>query len=121
LIQITSAYETSSGTIAQQEFTYVEVEPGLGVYTWIDYNGNGIQELEEFEVAPFPDQARFIRVFLPNQIFVPTHQNKFSQSVTLNPLQWQNEKGFKKFLSFFYNQTSFLVDRKSGEWRIILI
>lgn len=112
LIQITSAYETSSGTIAQQEFTYVEVEPGLGVYTWIDYNGNGIQELEEFEVAPFPDQARFIRVFLPNQIFVPTHQNKFSQSVTLNPLQWQNEKGFKKFLSYFYNQTSFLVDRK---------
>ncbi|WP_291118966.1 hypothetical protein [Flavobacterium sp. UBA6135] len=112
LVQITSAFETSSGTIAEQEFTYVEVEPGLGIYTWIDYNGNGIQELEEFEVAPFPDQARYIRVFLPNQVFVPTHQNKFSQSVTLNPIQWQNEKGIKKLASYFYNQTSFLVDRK---------
>ena len=112
LVQVNTAYETTSGTIAQQEFTYLQVEPGQGVYTWNDYNGNGIQELQEFEVAPFPDQATFVRVFLPNQVFVRTHQNKFSQSVTLNPNQWQNEGGFKKLLSYFYNQTSFLVDRK---------
>ena len=112
LLQISTAYETTSGTIAQQEFTYIEVEPGLGVYMWIDYNGNGIQELEEFEVAPFPDLAKYIRVFLPNQVFVRTHQNKFSQSLTLNPIVWQNETGFNKLLSYFYNQTSFLMDRK---------
>lgn len=112
LVQVSTAYETTSGTIAQQEFTYLEVEPGQGVYTWNDYNGNGIQELQEFEVAPFPDQATFVRVFLPNQVFVRTHQNKFSQSVTLNPAQWQNATGFKKFLSYFYNQSSFLIDRK---------
>jgi len=112
LVQVSTAYETTSGTIAQQEFTYLEVEPGLGIYMWIDYNGNGIQELEEFEVAPFPDQARFIRVFLPNQIFVRTHQNRFSQSVTLNPMNWQNEKGIKKLASYFFNQTSFLMERK---------
>ncbi len=111
-VQITTAYETSSGTIAQQEFTYLEVEPGQGVYTWIDYNGNGIQELEEFEIAPFPDQATYVRIFLPNQVFVRTNQNKFSQSLTINPMQWQNEGGFKKLLSHFYNQTSYLIDRK---------
>jgi len=112
LVQLTTAYETSSGKIARQEFTYLEVEPGRGIYMWNDYNNNGIQELQEFEVAPFPDQAKYVRVFLPNQIFIKTHQNKFSQSVTLNPLQWQNETGFKKLLSYFYNQTSFLMDRK---------
>lgn len=112
LMQIGTAYETSSGTIAQQEFTYIEVPTGQGVYTWNDYNGNGIQELEEFEIAPFPDQAKFIRIFLSNQIYIKTNQNKFSQSVTLNPLQWQNEKGFKKLVSYFYNQTSFIMDRK---------
>ena len=112
LIQINTAYETSSGTIPQQEFTYLEVEPGQGVYTWNDYNGNGIQELEEFEVAPYPDLAKYVRVFLPNQVFIRTHQNKFSQSLTLNPNQWQNAGGFKKFLSYFYNQSSFLIDRK---------
>jgi hypothetical protein len=112
LIQSTTAYETSSGTIPQQEFTYLQVEPGRGVYAWNDYNGNGVQELQEFEIAPFPDQAKFIRIFLPNQIFIKTHQNKFSESVTLNPNQWQNEKGLKKLASYFYNQTSFLIDRK---------
>ncbi|MCB0456060.1 MAG: hypothetical protein KDC62_11795, partial [Aequorivita sp.] len=109
---LTTAYETASGTLPQQEFTYLEVEPGQGVFMWNDYNGNGIQELQEFEVAPFPDQAKYVRVFLPNQIFVKTHQNKFSVSLTMNPSIWQNETGFKKFLSYFYNQTSFLIDRK---------
>lgn len=112
LMQLTTAYENSSGTIAQQEFTYLEVEPGQGVFMWNDYNGNGIQELQEFEVAPFPDQAKYVRVFLPNQVFIKTHQNKFSGSLTLNPMQWQNKNGFQKFLSYFYNQTSYLIDRK---------
>ncbi|MEL1255088.1 hypothetical protein AAEO57_14965 [Flavobacterium sp. DGU38] len=112
LVQIGTVYETSSGTIAQQEYTYLEVPAGQGIYAWNDYNGNGIQELEEFETAPFPDQAKFIRVFLPNRVYIKTNQNKFSQSLTINPLQWQNKKGFKKTVSYFYNQTSFIMDRK---------
>ncbi|WP_310557277.1 hypothetical protein [Flavobacterium sp.] len=112
LIQSTTAYETLSGTIPQQEFSFLEVEPGKGIFTWNDYNANGIQEIQEFEIAPFPDQAKYVKIFLPNQIFIKTHQNKFSQSLVLNPLQWQNEKGFKKALSYFYNQTSYLIERK---------
>jgi hypothetical protein len=112
LIQTTTAYETSSGTIAQQEFTYLQVEPGQGVYMWNDYNGNGIQELQEFEIAPYSDLAIYVRVFLPNQVFVRTHQNKFSLALNFNFNQWQNETGFKKFASHFYNQTSFLIERR---------
>ncbi|UQD55306.1 hypothetical protein [Flavobacterium sp. K5-23] len=113
LILNTIAYETNAGTLPQQEFTYLEVPAGQGVYTWNDYNNNAIQELQEFEVAPFIDQAKYIRVFLPNRIYVKTHQTKFSQSVILNPNQWQNESGSKRILSLFYNQTSFLIDRKT--------
>ena len=112
LIQTNLAYETNSGTIAQQEFTYVEVDAGRGIYTWIDYNGNGIQELQEFEIAQFSDQAKYVRIFLPNQIFVKTDVNKFSQSLIFNPTQWQNKLGAKKIISYFYNQTSFLTDTK---------
>ena len=111
-LQTTTTYENSSGTIAQQEFTYLEVSPGQGIYTWIDYNNNGIQELEEFEIAPFPDLAIYVRVFLPNQVFLPTHQNRFSQGFVLNFQSWQNEKGWRKLVSHFYNQTSYLIERK---------
>jgi hypothetical protein len=112
LVQVSSAYETSSGRIARQEYTYLQVDAGQGVYRWNDYNDNGIQELQEFEVAPFPDQAIYVRVYLPNQVYVGTHQNKFSQSVTLNPIQWQNKTGLRKVLSYFYDQASYLIDRK---------
>ncbi|WP_100614011.1 hypothetical protein [Confluentibacter citreus] len=106
-------FETNSGAFPQQDFTYVEVEPGQGTYTWIDYNNNGIQELEEFEITQFQDQGKYIRVLLPNRVFVKTHQNRFSQTVTFNPSQWAvSEDKTEKFWSHFYNQTSYLIDRK---------
>ena len=113
LIQWNTVLETNSGALAQQDFTYVEVEAGQGTYTWIDYNGNNIQELEEFEIAQFQDQGQYIRVLLPNRIFVKTHQNRLSQTLTINPAQWSVSKNnTEKFLSNFYNQTSYLIDRK---------
>lgn len=111
-IQNNIAFETTSGTIAQQEFSFLEVEPGKGIYAWNDYNQNGIQELQEFEIAPFPDQAKYIKIFLPNQIFIKTHQNKFSESLILNPSVWQNKSKFAGFISHFYNQSSYFVERK---------
>lgn len=111
-LQLGSVYETLSGTLPRQEFTYLEVEPGQGAFTWKDYNGNGIQELNEFEPAQFQDEALYIRILLPNQVFIKTHQHRFSQTLTLNFGQWINEKGFKKALSHFYNQTAYLIDRK---------
>ncbi|WP_067144883.1 hypothetical protein [Pseudotamlana agarivorans] len=113
IIFFSTIFETNSGSLPLQDFTYVEVEPGQGSYTWIDYNGNGIQELEEFELAQFQDQGTYIRVLLPNRVYVKTHQNRWSLSLTLNPAQWSvsNHKT-KKFLSHFYNQTSYLTDSK---------
>lgn len=108
-----TVYETNSGSLAQQEFTYVQVDPGDGTYTWNDYNANGIQELEEFELAQFQDLATYLRLLLPNQVFIKTHQNKFSQLITLNPLSWAvSPQKNQRWLSHFYNQTSYLIDRK---------
>ena len=109
-----TVFETNSGTLPQQDFTYIEVESGQGAYTWIDYNGNGIQELEEFEIAQFQDQGDYIRVLLPNQVFIKTHQNKLSQTVTINPKQWLNNvKESDPFWSKLNAQLSYLIDRKS--------
>ena len=109
----TTLFESNSGVIPQQEFTYVAVEPGQGIYTWNDYNNNGIQELEEFEIAQFQDEAEYVRVLLPNRTFVPINQNAFSQSITLQPRQWANSEDWvKKTLSKFYNQASYLIDRQ---------
>ncbi|WP_179318445.1 hypothetical protein [Winogradskyella helgolandensis] len=114
LVLWNTSFETNSGSLAQQDFTYVEVEAGQGAYTWIDYNENGIQELDEFETAQFADQGSYIRVLLPNQVFVQTHQNRFGQTVTVNPQTWSvSENKTKQFWSHFYDQASFIVDSKT--------
>ena len=111
-IILNSQYETQSGTVAQQEFTYIEVNPGQGVYMWIDYNENGIQELQEFEVAPYPDLALYVRVFLPNQNFIKTHSVRFSQSVNIN---FSKLNFNTKWLSKFNNLTTYLIEKKDRQ------
>lgn len=113
-LQLNSLFETQSGTFAQQEFTYVEVDAGNGTYAWNDYNGDGIQDFDEFEVSVFKDEAIYVRVLLPSQTFLKTYQNKYSQQVGLNLSSWRNsEMGLLKLASHFYNQTSYIIDRKT--------
>ncbi len=111
-LNLRTTYETNSGTVARQDFTFVQVEPGQGQYTWIDYNNDGVQDLNEFELAQFQDQAEYVRILLPNQVFVGINQNRFSEQLILNLSSWQNENGLKKILSHFYNQSAYSVDRK---------
>jgi hypothetical protein len=116
VIKINVLYESNSGNLAQQEYTFIEVEPGIGNYKWIDINENNIQELEEFEIAQFEDEGIYLRVLLPNQKFIKTYQNKFSQSLNINLKSWsKDESKFKKLLSHFQNQTQYLIQKQSAQ------
>ncbi len=113
MVVLQTLYETQAGNLPQQEFIYIEVEPGKGFYEWIDFNGNEIQELDEFVIAKFQDQAKYVRVLLPQIKFIKTNQNKFTQSVNINAMRWQNEAGIKKIISHFSDQAYFLIDSKT--------
>ena len=107
-------YEVGSGLEQRKEFSFIEVPAGQGLYMWIDYNNNNIKELNEFEISPFPDQARYIRVFLPTNDYIRSNTNQFSQTVFLGaPRTWAREKGIKKLASYFSNQANFRTDRKN--------
>lgn len=111
-----SFYEVSSGLEARREFTYLEVAAGTGTHTWIDYNDNGIKELDEFEIAVFQDQARYIKIFFASDDYVKTFSNQFSQNIFLNPAAvWGSKNGFKKLVSRFSNQFAFRTDRKTTD------
>ena len=112
-MQLNTTFETNSGTVPRQEFSFVQVDPGEGTHTWNDYNDNGVQELSEFEIAQFQDQATYIRVILPNRIFLKAHRNRWSQTLTLQPRSWQQSKQkYQRLLSHFYTQTSLVADRQ---------
>lgn len=114
-LSLNTFYESGSGLELKREFLYIQVNDGQGVYTWIDYNGDGIKDLNEFEIAQFIDQASYIRVFTPSNEYVKTYSNEFNQSVMLRPQRlWSNKKGILFVLSKFSNQARLRVQRKTN-------
>lgn len=112
---LNSFYEVGSGLELKREFLYIQVNDGQGVYAWIDYNGDGIKDLNEFEIAQFVDQASYIRVFTPSNEYLKTYSNEFNQSIQIRPERhWAKKKGFLKFAGRFSDQARVRINRKTN-------
>lgn len=108
-------YELGAGQEQKRDFAFLEVPAGQGEYAWFDYNNDGIQQLNEFELALFPDQARYIRIFTPTNEFVKAAYNSFNYSVGLNPkavIDPMTTSTMKKFLARINLQSSLQLFRK---------
>lgn len=107
-------YEAGSGLERKMVFTYLKVADGQGVYTWNDYNGNGIEEIDEFEVAAFQDQANYIKVWQNGNDYVNTFNNQFSQTIQLRPANvWSNKKDFRRVLARFSDAANLKIVQKN--------
>lgn len=116
-LTLNTFYEVGSGLELKREFLYIKVNDGQGVYSWIDYNGDGIKDLNEFEIAQFIDQASYIRVFTPSNEYVKTYSNELNQSIYLRPqMIWATKKGFLKFVTRFSDQARVRLNRKSNQF-----
>jgi len=109
-------YEVGSGQEQKRDFTYLEVPAGTGQFAWIDYNSDGVQQLNEFELAAFPDQAKFIRILTPTNEFIKANYVTLNYSLNLSPRAVLNStslKGLKKFISLFNLLSSLQINKKS--------
>jgi hypothetical protein len=108
-------YELGTGQEQRRDYAYFEVPAGQGEYTWIDYNNDGIAQLNEFETAIYRDQAKYIRIFTPTNVFVKANYTTVNYSLALNPkaVIKQDGKKFGKFISRFNFQTSMQKSKKN--------
>jgi hypothetical protein len=112
-LSISSFYEIGSGLEQKRDFIYLKVNDGQGVYTWVDYDGDGIEDLNEFEIAQFIDQASYIRIFIPSSDYIKTYTNELNGSVFFRPEKLvQKRKGIIQKLSLISNQTRVRVMKK---------
>lgn len=113
-ITASSFYEIGSGLEAGRDFQYVEVPAGQGEYTWIDYNDNGVKELNEFEIAAYDDEKKYIKISVLTDNYVKVYSHQFNQSLLLNPFRvWRKKKGLLKFMSRFSDQFAYRIQRKT--------
>ena len=108
-------YEAGSGQEQKRDYTYLEVPAGQGQYTWIDYDKNGVQSLNEFEIAQFQDQAKYIRIYTPTNDFIKANYNTLNYSVSINPraaIDVYKANGYKKLLTKLTLQSSLQVQKK---------
>jgi len=108
-------YELGAGQEQKRDFSYLEVQAGHGQYAWNDYNGDGVSQLNEFEIAQFQDQAKYIRIFTPTNQFIKANYNQFNYSLSINPraiASTIHNKKFKNFITKFNLQSSLQTSKK---------
>jgi len=114
LIMSSTYYEAGSGLQPKESYTYVQVAQGQGIYAWTDFNGDGIKQLNEFYIAPFPDQADYIKVYTPTNQFIKTYTSGLTETFSLRPAAlWANTKDIRSFFALFSEQLAFHTDKKS--------
>ncbi len=106
-----TAYEIGSGQEPRRTFQYLKVDPGQGVYTHIDINKDGIQQINEFEIAPFAEQAQYVRVTILTNDFIATNNVNFNQSFSITPRRLLKNK--KSFWAKWSDQGSLRINRKN--------
>lgn len=112
LVRSNTLYEVGTGQEPRREFAFVRVPEGQGNYIWND-DGDGVQELAEFEIASENDAvfANYIRVFTPTRDFVRTNIAQLNQVLELRPAAlFTGEK--KPFISKWSNITTINLNRK---------
>jgi hypothetical protein len=112
----TLLYEAGSGQEQKREYTYVEVAAGQGLYYWNDYNGDGVQQANEFEIGIYPDQKKFVRIITPTNEYVKVNYVTLNHSLLVNPeslFGGKPAKGLQQFISRFSNQLSLQISNRA--------
>lgn len=119
-IQVSLFYEAGSGLENKRDYQFIQSLNALGTHVWIDYNGDGVKQRDEYELRSGTivgtDGLTYIKFFFATNEFIRTFYNQFTFTLNLQtPEDWKKKKGFKKFISRFSAQTAFRSDRKTQQ------
>lgn len=122
IITSSTYYQIGTGREQKRTFSFALVQSGNGTHTWVDYNKNGIEEINEFEPAIYADQAKYVKVWLPSNEFIKSNTNEFNQTLRLQaPQAWQSAGAFKRFVARFNTISAFKADRRITDNSLLTI
>nr|MCR5454213.1 hypothetical protein [Bacteroidales bacterium] len=93
-IIISASQQSGNGNQEQMAYRYIRTTAGNGHYAWNDYNGDGIEDLDEFEVSYYKTDADYVKYFVHTGKYINTIQNDWKCNIVLRP-----QKGDSRFSS----------------------
>lgn len=116
LIQTNTVYEINSGQEPKTELTYIRVDKGRGTHIWTDYNDDGLQQISEFDLAPYPDTADFVQFFNRTDALVGVNNITFNQSLNIIPKgSTSTDNFYQKIYKKLALISQFSINRKTEE------
>ncbi len=101
-----------NGVMPVTEYYFVKVPAGQGQYAWIDFNKDGVDQLNEFQLTTFTEQAEYIRVVLPANRYFPVTISMSTFNFSFSPRFIKNGM-WRKFFSCFTNDFSLSLNSKN--------
>ncbi len=83
-LRLKNIYALQSGAEPRVEYVFEERRPGDGDFIYIDYNQNGIREIQEYEYAPDVDTARYVRIQLFNSEYIQAYQSSLNSNFSID-------------------------------------
>lgn len=105
---------TATGQELRREYRFVKIAAlGQGTHQWIDYNQDGVPQLDEFVEAARPEDRQYIKVFVPTNDYVKAYSTNANYRINLEgPRGWRGRKGFFWLTSRLSNATALALERR---------
>ena len=113
-VKIEGKYELGKGKQAKKEKSFIKVPAGLGTHNWIDQNSNGIQELNEFVISLFQDEAEYVSLLLPSSQLENMYILNYNQHISVDLKKISKNK----FIRRFYFSNNYQIQNKNKVFNI---
>lgn len=114
-IRILLQQELSTENTPEWQQHFIRVPDGQGRYTWIDANGDGIEQLDEFVLAAFRDQGRYVLQMVPSSTTRATRTSNLQLGINFTPRA--NGKAIDS-LTHWYERVDLEVSTTLGQKRV---
>ena len=112
-IESETDYSVNTQKTSRLDKLFIKVVKGNGNYIWVDRNGNGIEETDEFETTRFNDGEYVLRTF-PSENLIPIIDLRTSWRFKIKPYRSDDFKFLGDFIkSKISTETYISVDEKS--------
>ncbi len=117
-VQSKLVYTMNTSRELIRELRYIPVLQSQGTHVWIDYNEDGVKDLDEFqqvvEGVNVGADTLYAKFFFPTNDYVKAFTHNMNYRFNLRPpRKWAKKGNLKKLLSKFSNTSYLLIDKKT--------